>query len=212
MKQLTVYVLAFSTLIGYISCAATNETDCQRRRRQETANTADRAGLLVPECDEHGEYKALQCFGDAVQGRPFCACYDKEFGQIKGPSKNIKSCHCVRAHYEWEHKTESDKGSEPRCNTTSGEYNPVQCDAESHWCVDWDTGAQRGLKMNGGCTTDLSAMSCGIDGTHHGDSAHHHASCDPHSGTCSHDASSSSHHGDGGHHGDSSHHGDAGQH
>uniref|UniRef100_A0A023G1K6 Putative thyropin n=1 Tax=Amblyomma parvum TaxID=251391 RepID=A0A023G1K6_AMBPA len=214
MARLAVRVVAFLTLMGYITCAATGETDCQRRRREEQESTEHRANLLIPECDENGDYKALQCFGRAVRGKPFCACYDKDFGQIKGPSKNIESCNCVRAHHEWEHSTDSNKGSEPRCNATSGAYNQVQCDTNEHWCVDWDSGEQQGLKMNGGCSTDLSGMTCGIVGTHHahsgshhGESAHHHGASDAHSGSGS---DGTSHHGAHDHHGDTSHHGDAG--
>nr|DAA34697.1 TPA_inf: putative thyropin precursor [Amblyomma variegatum] len=169
MARATACVLAIFALIGYIYCAHTGETDCQRRRRTEQRATRNLTGLLVPECDDHGEYKAIQCFGETVRGRPFCACYDREFGQIKGPSRSLRSCNCIRAHYEWERSRGSDhRESEPRCDTTSGEYNAVQCSSNEHWCVDRDTGVPLGQRERGGCSTDLSHVSCGIGDSHHG--------------------------------------------
>uniref|UniRef100_A0A023FRL5 Putative thyropin n=1 Tax=Amblyomma cajennense TaxID=34607 RepID=A0A023FRL5_AMBCJ len=162
MTRSAPWVLVTFALIGYIYCAHTGETDCQRRRRNEQRATRNLTGLLVPECDERGEYKAIQCFGEVVGGgRPFCACYDREFGQIKGPSRKLRSCNCVREHYEWERRRGANRGDEPRCNGTSGEYNPVQCSTDQHWCVDSDTGALLGNKQAGGCSSDLSHISCG---------------------------------------------------
>uniref|UniRef100_A0A0C9SEE9 Putative thyropin n=1 Tax=Amblyomma americanum TaxID=6943 RepID=A0A0C9SEE9_AMBAM len=222
MARVTPCVLVVFALIGYIYCAHTGETDCQRRRRNEQRATRNLTGLLVPECDEHGEYKAIQCFGETVRGRPFCACYDREFGQIKGPSRSLRSCNCIRAHHEWEHSRDSSRrDSEPRCDTTSGEFNPVQCSREEHWCVDRDTGAQLSEKQRGGCATDLSHASCGISDTQHGhgaghgDSTHrggsrhsdssHHDDDSSHRGSSSSRGTSTSHSGSGSHSDTSSH-------
>lgn len=192
MARISFFTLAIFALVGCVYCASTRETDCQRRRRTEQGATRNLTGLLVPECDEHGNYKAIQCFGETVRGgRPFCACYDNEFGQIKGPSRNLRSCNCIRDHHEWEHRARSQQGPEPRCDATSGEYNPLQCDVSSHWCVETDSGRQLGERQPGGCSDNLSSISCGVGGTHHGHDGDHSGSHgDHHSGT-SHRGSSS---------------------
>ncbi|XP_037576006.1 U24-ctenitoxin-Pn1a [Dermacentor silvarum] len=207
MNRTGFLALAIFAFVGYAFCASTGETDCQRRRRNEQRATRNLTGLLVPECDEQGNYKAIQCFGEAVRGRPFCACYDNEFGQIKGPSRSLKSCNCIRDHHEWQQRSSSQKGPEPLCNVTSGEYNALQCDVDSHWCVDTDSGRQEGERQPGGCSSNLSAISCGVGGTHHGHGDSHSGSS--HHGTSSHQGrSGSSHQGSSGHHtGDSSHSG-----
>lgn len=222
MTRIGFVTLAVFALVGYVFCASTRETDCQRRRRTEQSATRNLTGLLVPECDEHGNYKAIQCFGETVRGgRPFCACYDNEFGQIKGPSRNLRSCNCIRDHHEWEHRSRSQRGWEPRCDTTSGEYNPVQCDVGEHWCVEPDSGRQLGERQPGGCSDNLSAISCGIDGTHHGHQggsqrgSHgttHHGSSAHDDRTSQRGGSSGSSHGTSGSssHDDSSHHGSSG--
>uniref|UniRef100_A0A131Z4G3 Thyropin n=1 Tax=Rhipicephalus appendiculatus TaxID=34631 RepID=A0A131Z4G3_RHIAP len=84
----------------------------------------------------------------------------------------------------------------------------MQCDSSAHWCVEPDSGRLLGAKMTGGCSSDLSSMSCGIDGTHHG---HHGSPSDSHHGSHSdshHGSHGDSHHGS---HGDSHHgaHGDS---
>uniref|UniRef100_A0A023GBD0 Putative thyropin n=1 Tax=Amblyomma triste TaxID=251400 RepID=A0A023GBD0_AMBTT len=204
MARVTPCVLLIFALIGYVYCAHTGETDCQRRRRNEQRATRNLTGLLVPECDEHGEYKAMQCFGEAVRGRPFCACYDNEFGQIKGPSRQLRSCNCIREHHDWERSNRGSSRREggPRCDTTSGEYQPVQCTSTEHWCVDTDTGVQLGEKLRGGCSTDLSQVNCGIGGSHHGHGVGHGDST--HRG--------GSHEGSGSHHGEDSRRGSSSRH
>ncbi|KAL1487395.1 hypothetical protein MTO96_030971 [Rhipicephalus appendiculatus] len=181
MTRINFIALATCALVGYVLCASTGETDCQRRRRTEQSATSNLTGLLVPECAS-----ALATTTSSVQ--------------IKGPSRNLRSCNCIVAYHEWEHKSPEERGSEPHCNTTSGEYNPVQCNSTDHWCVEPDSGRLLGAKMTGGCSSDLSSMSCGIDGTHHG---HHGSHSDSHHGS-----HGDSHHGS---HGDSHHgaHGDS---
>uniref|UniRef100_A0A224YF04 Thyropin n=1 Tax=Rhipicephalus zambeziensis TaxID=60191 RepID=A0A224YF04_9ACAR len=201
MARISFFTLAIFALVGYVYCASTRETDCQRRRRTEQGATRNLTGLLVPECDEHGNYKAIQCFGQTVRGgRPFCACYDTEFGQIKGPSRNLRSCNCIREHHEWERRSRSQQGPEPRCDATSGEYNPMQCDVSSHWCVETDSGRQLGERQPGGCSESLSSNSCGVGGTHHG----HNASQPRHHGG-DHSGSHGDHHRGTSHDGTSSH-------
>ncbi|KAL3242047.1 hypothetical protein MRX96_021577 [Rhipicephalus microplus] len=95
-----------------------------------------------------------------------------EFGQIKDPSRSLRLCNCVVAYHEWEHTPASKRGSEPHCNTTSGKYNPVQCNTTDPWCVEPDSGRLLGVKMHGGCSSNLSTILCSIDGIHHG----HHGS------------------------------------
>ncbi|XP_077536540.1 U20-hexatoxin-Hi1a-like [Haemaphysalis longicornis] len=183
--------------VAFASCAPAGETDCQRRRREQSA-TGNHTGLLVPECDEHGHYLPIQCFGQATDGSRFCACYDKDFGQIKAPSKKVKSCNCIRKHHDWQQQNATHRENEPRCNTTTGEFQEVQCTSTHHWCVDKETGDHLGTEMSGGCDIDLSFITCGADGTHHGHTEHHDG---PHHGSVS-------EHGAGSHHGASPEHGD----
>lgn len=185
MIRLTLCIFGISAIIGLTyeaSLTSARLTDCQRRREREQRVTHNLSlGLLVPECDENGEYLSRQCFGQAVRGPPFCACYDRDFGQIKGPSRKIVACDCIRAHHEWERTRGRPRRSAPRCNTTSGEFDPVQCDDTKHWCVDTYTGEKKGIEMDGGCRTDLTAAPCARPGSHEGHvSAHGHAS---HQGT-----------------------------
>ncbi|XP_077537869.1 saxiphilin-like [Haemaphysalis longicornis] len=196
-------------------------TDCQRRRERElrVTQTQNLTGLVVPECDENGEYLPKQCFGQAVRGPPFCACYDKEFGQIKAPSRKIVSCNCIRQHHEWQRISRSQRGDEPRCNGTSGEFHAVQCSATHHWCVNTTSGVPNGELLPGGCSTDLSSITCAIGGTHHGHEdhghhggahAHHGGSSDQHNST--HSGESSTQHGDTSHQGGSGESGHSGHH
>lgn len=160
MIRLTICILTIFAIAGLTYGASVRLTDCQRRREREQRVTQNLTGLLIPECDKNGEYLSKQCFGQAVRGPPFCACYDREFGQIKEPSRHLVSCNCIRSLNEWERSRGRDRGSAPRCNTTSGEYHPVQCSDTKHWCVDTDTGEKRGAEMTGGCSTDLKAVTC----------------------------------------------------
>ncbi|XP_077536312.1 U20-hexatoxin-Hi1a-like [Haemaphysalis longicornis] len=197
---MTGIILCFVLICAFVAdslSASTGQTDCQRRRLQEQHATGNLTGLLVPECDEHGEYLPIQCFGATTRGRRFCACYDREFGQIKAPSLNLVSCACIRQHHDWEHAEASARGNEPHCNLTSGEFKPVQCSPTHHWCVNTTSGEPVGEHMAGGCSGNLSSVTCGIDGTHHGHASHHDDSA--HGG-------SSSHHGHTSGHGDSTHH------
>ncbi|XP_077536565.1 U20-hexatoxin-Hi1a-like [Haemaphysalis longicornis] len=161
MTRLPVSCFAIFVLVGFVYSASVRLTDCQQRREREqrvTRNTT--SGLLVPECDANGEYLSRQCFGQAIRGPPFCACYDREFGQIKGPSRHLVACDCIRSLFEWERSRGQGRGSAPRCNTTSGEFYPVQCSDTKHWCVDTKTGVKKGAEMNGGCSTDLDKVKC----------------------------------------------------
>lgn len=171
MFRESLLLLVILSCIAYATSVPTGETDCQRRRREQSS-TGNHTGLLIPECDEHGHYLSIQCFGEAVDGSRFCACYDKDFGQIKAPSKKVKSCNCIRKHHDWHQQNGTERENEPRCNTTTGEFQPVQCTSTHHWCVNTHTGEHLGREMSGGCGIDLSFITCGVDGTHHGHTEH----------------------------------------
>ncbi|XP_077536659.1 U20-hexatoxin-Hi1a-like [Haemaphysalis longicornis] len=179
MPYLNNVVIAIFALMGLASASPTQRSDCEQRRDEVLTSTHNVTGIVVPDCDEHGEYRPLQCFGDAIGGgRPYCACYDRQFGQIKGPSRKLLSCNCIRTHHDWENNREFDRRSEPRCNSTTGEFDPMQCNSTHHWCVHEETGNQYGYERIGGCSTDLSTFTCGRDiflrqpGAHHDDSTH----------------------------------------
>lgn len=164
MSRFTDVLLTLFALIGLASAAPNRPTDCERRRLEELQSTRNLTGIVVPECDEHGEYRPMQCFGDAIRGgRPYCACYDREFGQIKGPSRKLLSCNCIRRHHDWTNNRGLERGYEPRCNSTTGQYDPAQCNSTHHWCVHEETGNQYGYERVGGCSTDLSRLDCGHD-------------------------------------------------
>ena len=51
-------------------------------------------GRVIPECDENGEYKNKQCFGEATKGPSFCSCWAPNGDIITSPSRTLKSCKC----------------------------------------------------------------------------------------------------------------------
>lgn len=162
MIQKTIFVFAVSFIV-YINCGPTRQSgqshqaslsDCQQRRDREAR--VNISSPITIECNEDGTYKALQCFGTPVKNKGrFCACYDNDYNQIKGPSTKLKSCNCVREYHEKTHHRGSQQPANvhiPSCDTVTGEYEKKQCDDSHHWCVNSDTGAQLGQKLEGGCS------------------------------------------------------------
>lgn len=58
-------------------------------------HAARRAGRLIPECDEKGNYKPKQCHGSEGDKKRFCQCWTKTGKILTSPSTKIKSCNCL---------------------------------------------------------------------------------------------------------------------
>uniref|UniRef100_A0A8C7RS93 Nidogen 2 n=1 Tax=Oncorhynchus mykiss TaxID=8022 RepID=A0A8C7RS93_ONCMY len=105
-------------------------------------------GVFVPECDEQGQYRALQCHGSTG----YCWCVDsrgqERAGTRKGPGTGQPNCdvpgepktHCE--HQRDSLQTTSPEGNVdgafvPQCDE-QGQYRALQCHgATGHcWCVD----------------------------------------------------------------------------
>ncbi|XP_023226464.1 U24-ctenitoxin-Pn1a-like [Centruroides sculpturatus] len=101
--------------------------------RERTRKTP--GSKIVPECDENGDYKELQCHS---AHRSMCQCWDKDGSIIAGFRQNIVNCKCIV------HKIKASRRKQknvfvPRCEE-NGNYAPKQCfgDTGMCWCVDSD--------------------------------------------------------------------------
>nr|API81382.1 venom toxin [Hemiscorpius lepturus] len=106
-----------------------NLTSCQRARKRSLKNKADMK--IIFECDEDGNYNALQCFHNSK----FCVCYSADGEPISSMSSKIKYCECRR-----EAEIAESKGPGayvPSC-AEDGSYKKKQCHASRGvcWCVD----------------------------------------------------------------------------
>jgi hypothetical protein len=143
-----IIVLLLLQIINICFCV----TECQRKRIQALDNknnqTNVQANVLIPECDENGDYLPLQCYGTAISGGRFCLCWDKESQVVRGPSKNIKACKCFVEQYE---AAKRNIRYFPQCED-SGFYKSLQCSIGKWWCVDPNKGIIKGLKHSGSCS------------------------------------------------------------
>uniref|UniRef100_A0A8C7RYN4 Nidogen 2 n=1 Tax=Oncorhynchus mykiss TaxID=8022 RepID=A0A8C7RYN4_ONCMY len=108
-------------------------------------------GVFVPECDEQGQYRALQCHGSTGH----CWCVDsrgqERAGTRKGPGTSQPNCdekdHPERPKTHCEHQRDSLQTTSPEGNVDGafvpqcdeqGQYRALQCHgATGHcWCVD----------------------------------------------------------------------------
>ncbi|GFU46562.1 venom factor [Nephila pilipes] len=104
-------------------------TACEEdRARRLNATLTESILHLIPECDENGDYAALQCF----TSNDWCVCYRRNGENINTPSKTIKACDCVRQ--QDDAKTAGDTYV-PQCER-DGFYRPKQCERDECWCVD----------------------------------------------------------------------------
>ncbi|KAI1284860.1 U24-ctenitoxin-Pn1a [Halotydeus destructor] len=135
-------------------------TACQEHRRREegTRGTPSVTGRLIPECDENGDYKGLQCHGVSTNGRRFCQCWDKDGTIVTSPSQRTTSCDCHLAR----HAVTNPPGGRrlvgsmaPSCNR-DGTYASRQCHGSTGlcWCAD-----ANGNQV-GNSTRDAASLDC----------------------------------------------------
>lgn len=130
-------VIAILLALSLVAVAfSKDQTHCQRRREQELNNKKLKGSNLIPECDENGDYKPLQCFPVNKQGKQFCQCWAKDGEIVKGPSTKIKSCEC---HVENHQKTKIAAPGTfiPTCEE-DGIFSKKQCHGSTGqcWCAD----------------------------------------------------------------------------
>ncbi|RWS28881.1 putative neurotoxin LTDF S-18-like protein [Leptotrombidium deliense] len=127
-------LLVIFAIIGFATCGvvpASNKTLCQehREREQKSSNVAK----LVPECDENGDYKPKACYGESVNGKPFCICFAKNGDVVKSPSRNTAACACYVEQHEAT-KPPLRKGAfKPSCEK-DGTYSKKQCHSSTGMC------------------------------------------------------------------------------
>ncbi|XP_015915143.1 U20-hexatoxin-Hi1a isoform X1 [Parasteatoda tepidariorum] len=98
------------------------------RARRLNATLTESILHLIPECEENGDYAALQCF----TANDWCVCYRRNGDNINTPSKNIKACDCVRQ------KDDAITAGDtyiPKCDK-NGYFQSKQCSNDECWCVD----------------------------------------------------------------------------
>ncbi|XP_029569969.1 nidogen-2 isoform X2 [Salmo trutta] len=130
------------------------KTHCEHQRDSVQTTSPEGypiPGVFVPECDEQGQYRALQCHGSTRH----CWCVDsrgqERAGTRKGPSTGQPNCdepdHPERPKTHCEHQRDSLQSTSPEGNVDGafvpqcdeqGQYRALQCHgATGHcWCVD----------------------------------------------------------------------------
>ncbi|XP_023211713.1 U24-ctenitoxin-Pn1a-like [Centruroides sculpturatus] len=124
----TIILLGIAAFLTHVKA----ETECEKHRKRELDHQA--IGLVIPECDENGDYQGLQCHKD----HSFCQCWDKKGHPLTSPSRKIKACQCVRDKVSAE-KDNLVGSYVPQCRV-DGTYERMQCWASTGacWCVDKD--------------------------------------------------------------------------
>ena len=125
-------VIAVVCLFGLVYAETRPQSACELDRETRINSTLEVTENpilhLIPECESNGDYAALQCFTKI----DWCVCYRRNGENINTPSKNIKSCDCVRAKDD---ARTSGADYIPQCER-SGYYAKKQCSKGSCWCVD----------------------------------------------------------------------------
>uniref|UniRef100_A0A3P9A7G2 Nidogen 2a (osteonidogen) n=1 Tax=Esox lucius TaxID=8010 RepID=A0A3P9A7G2_ESOLU len=144
---------------GFQCFPSDGETDCEHHRDSVQTTSPEGypiVGAFVPQCDEHGQYRDLQCHGSTGH----CWCVDnrgqERAGTRKAPGAGQPNCNepevlpptqrpdtvCER----WRASLVDHYGGKPepqhylpQCDR-EGQFNPVQCYGDSSycWCVDRD--------------------------------------------------------------------------
>ncbi|XP_063040721.1 nidogen-2 isoform X2 [Engraulis encrasicolus] len=126
------------------------KTQCEHHRDsiQGSQDGFSLLGAFVPECDEQGQYRPLQCHGSTGH----CWCVDSQGQERTGtrapPGSSRPNCDepvlPERPKTQCEHHRDSVQGSQgglgafvPQCDE-QGQYRPLQCHGSTGhcWCVD----------------------------------------------------------------------------
>ncbi|KAG8181182.1 hypothetical protein JTE90_010954 [Oedothorax gibbosus] len=148
-KTSVTMIKAFTLLVVGVLvsvCVADTElTECQQHRDRESRSNAPLPMRLIPECDDNGDYKPLQCF----QNSEFCACWDKAGNPLTQPSKKVKHCECLAKKIDAEANPMPGK-FKPRCED-DGKYQKHQCHGSTGfcWCAHPETGEQTSAPARG---------------------------------------------------------------
>uniref|UniRef100_A0A482ZDX7 U33-Liphistoxin-Lm1a_1 n=1 Tax=Liphistius malayanus TaxID=1203467 RepID=A0A482ZDX7_9ARAC len=134
-------------LMVCLMCAygAERKTECQEHRERESKSNAPLPLRLIPECDEQGDYKPLQCFKDSK----FCACWDKSGQPVTQASQKTKACDCIVQKSAAEKKVLVG-AFRPQCEE-DGKFKLTQCHGSTGhcWCVDPATGRNTTTPVRG---------------------------------------------------------------
>ncbi|XP_050351890.1 uncharacterized protein LOC126774413 isoform X1 [Nymphalis io] len=107
-------------------------------------------------CLPDGRYAPVQCKGDLFVGR--CFCSDDEgnriFGQMWRRDASEMTCACSRRRHELEKSR--NKMSTLHC-TSTGDYEPLQCDDGMCWCANPKTGQPTVAPLP---ESDMSMLPC----------------------------------------------------
>ncbi|CAL1285399.1 unnamed protein product [Larinioides sclopetarius] len=135
MLKQCIFLLVLGVLAEF-SYAEREKSDCEKHRERESASNAPLPLRMVPECDENGDYKPMQCFRDSN----FCACWDKSGNPVTQPSGHVRSCKCLLE------KHVAENGGligafKPACEE-DGKYKKTQCHGSTGycWCAHQETG------------------------------------------------------------------------
>uniref|UniRef100_A0A482ZDD9 U35-Liphistoxin-Lm1a_1 n=1 Tax=Liphistius malayanus TaxID=1203467 RepID=A0A482ZDD9_9ARAC len=123
--------LGFVLLLCAVVYADDEQSECEQDRERRL--NATNVGLvhLIPECEENGDYAALQCYTHG-----WCTCYRRNGDVIRSASLDIKACKC--------HREKDDATAKglignyiPQCEK-DGTYSRIQCHGSTGycWCVD----------------------------------------------------------------------------
>ncbi|XP_073725332.1 nidogen-2 isoform X5 [Misgurnus anguillicaudatus] len=133
------------------------KTQCEHHRDSVQGGTGGVPGAFVPQCDDEGQYRPLQCHGSTGH----CWCVDTTGQERAGtrtpagsPPRNCdEPVHPIRPKTQCEHHRDSVQGETggvpligafvPQCDD-EGQYTPMQCHGSTGhcWCVD-ATGQER---------------------------------------------------------------------
>ncbi|XP_047677663.1 nidogen-2 isoform X3 [Tachysurus fulvidraco] len=127
------------------------KTQCEQHRHSAQHGADSALGAFIPECDEEGRYRSLQCHGSTGH----CWCVDnrgqERVGTRTPPGTQPTDCdapvHPERPHTQCEQHREAEKSRVnrldivgayiPQCDQ-EGHYRPQQCHGSTGhcWCVD----------------------------------------------------------------------------
>ncbi|XP_003746926.1 saxiphilin isoform X2 [Galendromus occidentalis] len=108
-------------------------------------------GVFVPECEDSGEWKALQCHASTGM----CRCVHPTGENLKNSSRVLETCVCI-VHRDRQMKKGLLGAAIPACEE-SGYYKKVQCHEARCSCADPTSGELRGESRH---ISELSQLEC----------------------------------------------------